>query len=43
MTVDQEQALVIGVDFGTPSGRALVVRVTDEVESAAREQKRMDA
>lgn len=43
MTVDQEQALVSGVDIGTLPGRALVVRVSDEVESAAREQQRVDA
>jgi L-ribulokinase len=32
MTVDRDQALVIGVDFGTLSGRARVVRVADGAE-----------
>jgi L-ribulokinase len=32
MAVDHEQALVVGVDFGTLSGRALVVRVEDGAE-----------
>ena len=32
MTVDPPQALVIGVDFGTLSGRAVVVRVSDGAE-----------
>jgi ribulose kinase len=32
MTVDPKRALVVGVDFGTLSGRALVVRVADGAE-----------
>ena len=32
MTVDPEQSYTIGIDFGTLSGRALVVRVSDGVE-----------
>jgi hypothetical protein len=32
MTVDPKRALVVGVDFGTLSGRALVVRVSDGAE-----------
>jgi len=32
MTVDLSRALVVGVDFGTLSGRALVVRVSDGAE-----------
>jgi L-ribulokinase len=32
MAVDPERALVVGVDFGTLSGRALVVRVADGAE-----------
>ncbi len=32
MTVDPQHALVIGVDFGTLSGRAVVVRVRDGAE-----------
>ncbi len=32
MTVDQQRALVLGVDFGTLSGRAVVVRVHDGAE-----------
>ncbi|MBA3528465.1 MAG: ribulokinase, partial [Propionibacteriaceae bacterium] len=32
MAVDPQQAVVVGVDFGTLSGRALVVRVVDGAE-----------
>ncbi len=32
MAADHERALVVGVDFGTLSGRALVVRVADGAE-----------
>jgi L-ribulokinase len=32
MAVDRERALVVGVDYGTLSGRALVVRVSDGAE-----------
>jgi ribulose kinase len=32
MTVDPKRALLVGVDFGTLSGRALVVRVADGAE-----------
>jgi L-ribulokinase len=34
MTVDRDQALVIGVDFGTPPGRARVVRVVRVADGA---------
>ncbi|MGC0271978.1 ribulokinase [Pseudactinotalea sp. Z1739] len=37
MTVDNERALAVGVDFGTLSGRAVVVRVADGAELASAE------
>jgi hypothetical protein len=44
MTVDRERALVIGVDFGTLSGRAVVARVDeadgfDPVGASARDEE----
>ena len=32
MTVNPDRALVVGVDYGTLSGRAVVVRVSDGAE-----------